>query len=78
MTLLVYSIRPLLVRPQNRQESASSNAAVEAVAKANEVTIEGANIRLALALGSTVLMELLLPIVIPCALIRLVLGLLER
>ena len=54
------------------------SAALEAVAKASDLTIDVANMRLALALGSMVLIELLLPIVIPYVLIRLVIGLLTR
>ena len=54
------------------------SAALEAVAKASDLTINVANMRLALALGLMVLIELLLPIVIPYVLIRLVIGLLTR
>ena len=54
------------------------NAALEAVKNATELTLDAANLRLALALGSTVLVELLLPLLVPFGLIRLVIGLLTR
>ena len=53
-------------------------AALDAAKDATELTLDVANLRLAVAVGSTVLAELLLPVLIPLALIRLVIGLLTR
>ncbi len=54
------------------------SAALDAVKGATELTLDVANLRLALAIGSTVLVELLLPVLLPFSLIRLVIGLLTR
>jgi len=53
-------------------------AALDAAKGATESTLDVANLRLGLAVGSTVLAELLLPLLVPFALIRLVIGLLTR
>lgn len=53
-------------------------AALDGVKGATELTLDVANLRLALAVGSTVLVELLLPVLVPFSLIRLVIGLLTR
>lgn len=53
-------------------------AALEAAKGATETTLDIAKLRLALAVGSTVFIELLLPLLVPFALIRLVIGLLTR
>ena len=53
-------------------------AALDAAKNATELTLDIANLRLALAVGSTVFIELLLPVLIPISLIRLVIGLLTR
>lgn len=53
-------------------------AALDAVKGATELTLDLAKMRLALALAVTVLVELLLPVLIPLGLIRLVIGLLTR
>ena len=53
-------------------------AALDAAKDATELTLDVANLRLAVAVGATVLAELLLPVLIPLALIRLVIGLLTR
>ncbi|MDE2951114.1 MAG: hypothetical protein OXT68_10130 [Chloroflexota bacterium] len=53
-------------------------AALDAAKGATESTLDVANLRLGLAVGSIVLVELLLPLLVPFALIRLVIGLLTR
>lgn len=53
-------------------------AALDAAKHATELTLDVANLRLAVAVGSTVLAELLMPVLIPLALIRLVIVLLTR
>ena len=53
-------------------------AALDAAKGATELTLDVANLRLAVAVGSTVLVELLLPVLVPFSLIRLVIGLLTR
>lgn len=53
-------------------------AALDAAKGATELTLDVANLRLGLALASTVFAELLLPVLVPVALIRLVIGLLTR
>lgn len=53
-------------------------AALDAAKGAAESSLDVANLRLGLAVGSTVFIELLLPVLAPFALIRLVIGLLTR
>ncbi|MCY3832822.1 MAG: hypothetical protein OXG85_07375 [Chloroflexi bacterium] len=58
------------------------SAALDAAREANDLTVglavQAANMRLALAIGLTVLIELALPLALPYGLIRLVSGLLAR
>ena len=53
-------------------------AAMDAAAAATELTLDLANLRFALAMVVTVLIELVLPLALPYFLIRLVIGLLTR
>ncbi len=53
-------------------------AALDAAQGATELSLDVANLRLALAIGATVLVELLLPLLVPIGLIRLLIGLLTR
>lgn len=53
-------------------------AALEAAKGAAESSLDVAKLRLGLAVGSTVFIELLLPVLVPLGLIRLVIGLLTR
>ena len=53
-------------------------ASLELAREASELAAQAANMRAALALGLTVLIELVLPVALPYALIRLVSGLLQR
>ena len=53
-------------------------ASLELAREASELTVQAANMRAALALGLTMLIELVLPLALPYALIRLVSGLLQR
>lgn len=53
-------------------------AALDGAREATELAVQAANMRLAAALGITIGIELLLPVLLPYALIRLVSGLLAR
>ena len=54
------------------------SAALDVAREASELAAQAANLRLALAIGLTALIELALPLALPYALIRLVSGLLAR
>ena len=53
-------------------------AALDGAREASELALQAANMRLALAMGMTIVIELALPLLLPYALIRLVSGLLAR
>ena len=54
------------------------SAALDGAREASELAVQAANMRLALAMGMTIAIELALPLLLPYALIRLVSGLLAR
>jgi len=54
------------------------SAALDGAREASELVTQAANLRLALAMGMTIAIELALPLLLPYALIRLVSGLLAR
>ncbi len=54
------------------------SAALDGAREASELALQAANMRLALAFGLTIAIELVLPLLLPYALIRLVSGLLAR
>ncbi len=54
------------------------SAALDGAREASDLALQAANMRLALAMGMTIVIELALPLLLPYALIRLVSGLLAR
>ncbi len=68
----------LLINMLQRLNLDFLGAALEAVKEATELSLPVAQSRLALALGMTALLELLLPVALPYLLIRLVSGLMAR